>query len=249
MASQAYHVKGLVKAGEEVVGEACLKQLRPFSFAEDLRSITIFGQTAPQPLRDETKMYYRINDWHKILHKGLMRMHPNSIAYKIVEVGKELGLEFSPRRLQKILYYCHGWHHAMFDEPFIDEKFFFETWELGPVLKEVREHFKPGSTWERISEVINVPGEYQDNFSKDQIMLIKWVVSWARKYNDVQLTELTHRPGTPWEITMKKAKSSRDNLLISHKLIYQYFDEQAAKFTVIPEEKLVRDHNTAGENP
>jgi len=46
----------------------------------------------------------------------------------------------TPLKLQKLIYYAHGWHLALRDQPLIDE--LIEAWEYGPVVPNVYHEFK-----------------------------------------------------------------------------------------------------------
>ena len=46
----------------------------------------------------------------------------------------------TPLKLQKLIYYAHGWHLAIRNAPLIDEV--IEAWEYGPVVPNVYHEFK-----------------------------------------------------------------------------------------------------------
>ena len=63
--------------------------------------------------------------------------------------------KITPLKLQKLIYFAHGWHLAIRDQPLIDE--LVEAWEYGPVIPNVYHEFKvfgnqpiteTGTVWE-----------------------------------------------------------------------------------------------------
>src|SRR5208282_4587731 len=45
-----------------------------------------------------------------------------------------------PLKLQKLVYFAHGWHLALRDQPLIDE--LVEAWDYGPVVPSLYHQFK-----------------------------------------------------------------------------------------------------------
>ena len=67
-----------------------------------------------------------------------------SVARAIVEIAEEKNLlSVTNLSLQKLSYFCHGWHLALKDQPLIDEVDDpFEAWDYGPVMPSLYRQFK-----------------------------------------------------------------------------------------------------------
>ena len=108
-------------------------------------------------------------------------------------------------KLQKLTYFAHGWWLAYNDEPIVSE--LPQVWKHGPVFKSMY-HALSNHGWRPIKTLQN------DNFTSppprvdvdDEAVhaMIKWV--WARYcgYRSEYLSEITHKRGTPWEVTARE---------------------------------------------
>lgn len=56
-------------------------------------------------------------------------------AHDVARALRERQPGIQRARIQKLLYYCQGWHLALFDEPLFDEP--LEAWARGPVVPQV----------------------------------------------------------------------------------------------------------------
>lgn len=73
----------------------------------------------------------------------------SSIARYIVRFFQEAGDPISNLKLQKLLYYCQGWHLAVRGTPLFNER--FEAWVHGPVQPGVYGSYKH-NRWLPITE-------------------------------------------------------------------------------------------------
>jgi len=108
-------------------------------------------------------------------------------------------------KLQKLCYVSHGWHLAMHDSPLIHDA--VEAWKWGPVFRSLYREFRDcgsspieqratafdGATLE--DRVISI-GDYADSDEMNQFLEDVWRV--YGKYTAGQLSDITHRDGTPW---------------------------------------------------
>lgn len=68
-------------------------------------------------------------------------MHnPLAIANYFIELAKNDDNLVSPMKLQKLVYFAHGWCLALADKPLINEK--VEAWQYGPVVGSLYREFK-----------------------------------------------------------------------------------------------------------
>jgi uncharacterized phage-associated protein len=118
-----------------------------------------------------------------------------------------------PMKLQKLVYYAHGWHLAFTGRPLINET--VEAWEFGPVVADLYHEFKHFGTapitdladddWEAIK--VPVP---RDETVRE---LLDWIWKEYGKYSGVTLSNMTHKPGTPWEKTVRDCRAKNNGAL------------------------------------
>ena len=141
----------------------------------------------------------------------------------------------SPLKLQKLIYFAHGWHLAIWNQPLIDE--FVEAWDYGPVVPNVYHEFKQfgnqpitslGKILQRGDDrkfrlfSPRVPAE-EDTEGSD---LLRKIVQVYDKYTALQLSAETHRPGTPWA-KIRAQYPNRKSVDIPDEMIRDYFKQIA----------------------
>lgn len=130
-------------------------------------------------------------------------------------------------KLQKLLYYCEGYHLAYFKKPLL--KVDFEAWVHGPVCREVYDQFKGESvlynditfekgydTEEALKEVI----------TSDQFTVIEDVLVELSTWTGLELENSTHKE-LPWiEARMGYAPSESCNVNISKKTMLRFYQDE-----------------------
>lgn len=157
-----------------------------------------------------------------------------SIANYFVKKSLEECVELTPMKLLKLVYISKGWYLSLSggQELFQED---VEAWKYGPVIRTVYEKFsKYGrSNIQRLEgdmaysggrvlwEVPEVENIYISNFL-DRI----WEV--YKGFNGLQLSEMTHKENTPWDIAYNKlGGKNKNNSPISNKLIKEHYDTLA----------------------
>src|SRR5579864_525141 len=69
-----------------------------------------------------------------------MPYRPSHVANSFLYRGKEEGVAIDHLKMQKLVYFLHGWFLATRGEPVVGEK--FEAWPYGPVLTSLYHEFK-----------------------------------------------------------------------------------------------------------
>lgn len=132
-----------------------------------------------------------------------MLLNPKSIANFFLELAESQGEKISPMKLQKLVYYAHGWYAGHTNRPLIDES--VEAWQYGPVIPSLYHEFKRFGAGMITSKACS--GEYFDPApvpSPSDEGLRKFLTSiWKSygKFTGIALSEMTHAKGTPWEQT------------------------------------------------
>ena len=152
-----------------------------------------------------------------------------AVANELICLGTDHNAPPTQMKLQKLIYFAHGWHLALFDEPLVDEQFL--AWAYGPVIPSVYNKFKVyrtlGIDKPGVELVYTVNGFkwnipcITDNTGNVKNLLDKiWDV--FGKYSGTQLSEMVHIPNTPWKKIREECKDAMDTP-IPNKLIKDYF--------------------------
>src|SRR5258708_38699103 len=141
-----------------------------------------------------------------------------AVANQFLELAKHDGIQIDPMKLQKLVYLAHGWYYAIFNHPLIYDP--IEAWDFGPVIpglyQEFREfgdkpitrkaqdlrrvsEFGPGSIVAEIPEISDSADE-----SRESKAVIERVWQLYGKLSALQLSEISHAPGTPWDSVFQK---------------------------------------------
>ena len=145
-----------------------------------------------------------------------------SIANSFWKIAKASGKQLTNMQLQKLVYFAHGWHLALTGEPLLTDA--VKAWDFGPVIPPLYNRLKqygngvvtdPIKRRDPETGEIHVVEEEESEFEQKLLQRI-WEV--YGHMNGLQMSYLSHQPGTPWEITWNKQKYSviPDELLKGH---------------------------------
>jgi uncharacterized phage-associated protein len=115
---------------------------------------------------------------------------PKLVASHVLALRAGEGLPTTALLLVKIVYICHGWMLGLTDEELISEH--VEAWDNGPVIAGLHTEYRRFGGYP-----IQVRAEKQA-LTEDQAKIIDAVHDVYKSYSGAQLSELTHRVGTPW---------------------------------------------------
>ncbi len=146
----------------------------------------------------------------------------------------------SPMKLQKILYYAHGWNLGLGLGPLIDDQ--VEAWPWGPVIPTVYHEFKRFGTdpikshrWSRLDATKGEDGKIRFRAVRPSLdecpgnvdvakEVIRRVWDVYKPYTAVQLSNMTHKPGTPWDtVWNKQGGKDRRSTDIPDEVIREHF--------------------------
>lgn len=134
-----------------------------------------------------------------------MLLDPKSIANFFLELAESQGEKISPMKLQKLVYYAHGWFAGHTGQPLINES--IEAWQYGPVIPSLYHEFKRYGAGMISSKACAafpfdpnpVPAPSDENLRR----FLSSIWNSYGKYTGIALSEMTHAPGSPWEQTWK----------------------------------------------
>lgn len=146
-----------------------------------------------------------------------MAYSPNTIAAWFIRRAKQDGEYLTQMKLQKLVYFSHGWNLAFYEAPLIDGR--VEAWKWGPVIPSLyREFARFGS-----KPITEIPAT-KPKVSSRTSDLLESVWKGYRGLTAAQMSDLTHRQDTPWsdvyddgvrhaEITPKRIKAHYKELM------------------------------------
>lgn len=141
--------------------------------------------------------------------------------------------ELTNLRLNKLLYFIHGWSLTSRRDGLIRNHFL--AWDHGPVIRPVYDSFKryggakitePANYFDYLSGT-NRPVPYDDISPADTGVILRVFTAYDC-FTTAQLLEKSHEPGGPWEVVYSAwSKDNRQNLRIPNDLIRAHFLQQA----------------------
>jgi len=131
-------------------------------------------------------------------------------------------------KLQKLMYFSHGWHLALVGRPLAIEG--FEAWDYGPVNRPVYSEFRRFGASPITSYALEygtddkIPQAYVINKAYEETYKVIHAV-WEKysPFTALQLSEMTHQRGTPWWSVRESSGTT-----IPDSEIKRYFTEQMA---------------------
>lgn len=120
----------------------------------------------------------------------------SAIAYAFVLKGIEEGNFVTQMKLQKMVYFAHGYHLAKYAKPLVNED--FEAWKFGPVVPEIYQSYKLYG-----SDYIIDPGLVPKSarpltLSDTAIDAVDYTWRATKNLSAAVLMSWTHKDGSPW---------------------------------------------------
>lgn len=153
-----------------------------------------------------------------------------AIANYFVCHAKSHGSPITPMKLQKLIFFAHGWHLAIKDSPLLNEQ--VEAWAFGPVIRSVYRAFReygdkpidqeavvlrhrenPTSGHRSLcvyTPTIDDSGP-PNGFAKSLLSRV-WDIYGG--YTAIELSNMTHEENTPWAKIVAKCKAENGGELL-----------------------------------
>ena len=128
------------------------------------------------------------------------------------------GTETTPMHVLKLVYISHGWTLGLYGRSLINEP--AEAWRYGPVVPSVYHRYKSF----RGDPITTEPVDRSDAFDDEQRDVIEQVHEVYGDFTALQLSALTHKPGTPWDVTYREYGAG---VIIPNELIRDYYKRLA----------------------
>jgi uncharacterized phage-associated protein len=135
-------------------------------------------------------------------------------------------------KLQKLLYYAHGWRLAMFDrQPLFEDD--FEAWPWGPVVRDAyiqTKDYGRQRVENPLTELVSTGSGYEfqapPGVAPDLQPFIRAVWEVHKGYTGIQLSNSTHAAGEPWTIIRDRYGRLDGKPKIPNDLIASVFEQK-----------------------
>lgn len=159
-------------------------------------------------------------------------MNAFPVANHILWRANKDAADITPMKLQKMMYFLHGWYLAITDEALIDEG--FSRWQYGPVVQSVYHALKDYGSMpiDDYLKQYHAPSEqiiplFVDTKALPQFNeILDRVWKQYSKFSATRLSSMSHESGGPWDQTPPNGNISDD-------LIRDYFIQQAYRNEVL----------------
>jgi uncharacterized phage-associated protein len=149
-------------------------------------------------------------------------MHSSlTIANRFLALATERGDTLTPMQLLKLVYIAHGWMLGLYGVPLINHS--VQAWKYGPVIPEL---YRAINQFRSSPVQGPLPAPADDGLVGLEEDLIDQVYDLYGMRSGLDLSRLTHKPGSPWAQTYREGVS---NLVISNDLIEDHYQTLARK--------------------
>lgn len=118
----------------------------------------------------------------------------------------------------KLVYLSHGWVLGIHGESLISE--YVEAWTYGPVVPSVYFSYKRFGR----KPITDKTQDVQSVFLDEQIQTIRAVLDIYKNTSGASLSAITHKKGSPWDVTYQKYGTGS---IIPNDLIKHYYKTMA----------------------
>lgn len=150
------------------------------------------------------------------------------IAAYFVKRAIEEGSAITQMKVQKVVYFAHGYHLAKTGNPLIREK--FQAWKFGPVVPAIYDAFKtygsqPIATGDYLlPNTISVKAALSVNRDLKESLDGTWVIT--KELDALKLSAWSHEKNGPWA---KYYVEGVNDIDIDNNTIKEYFSEVLKK--------------------
>jgi uncharacterized phage-associated protein len=162
-----------------------------------------------------------------------MAYPPAAVANAFLDLARTSHGTLDPMKVQKLVYFAHGWHLGRDSGPLISEP--IEAWDYGPVVPTLYRDLKPygaGAITDHVKEFEPRPeGGFRlvapAVVDAAELSFHQRIWEVYGRLSATQLSAMTHLPETPWTIVRTQNPGAR-GAVIPDALMKVYFQKLAA---------------------
>ena len=156
-----------------------------------------------------------------------MAFSAQAVANSFIDIAGKGVLD--PMKLQKLVYYAHGWHLAIEGGPLSQQE--FEAWQFGPVIPDLYREFRAYGA-DKVTRYARKRNQLTLQYVVPRIpdtsspvaeaahSIIQDVWGIYGGYSAIKLSNDTHKDGTPWA---KLYDPHKQHVIIPNDEIKAYF--------------------------
>jgi uncharacterized phage-associated protein len=161
------------------------------------------------------------------------------IANEVVVLALQRKISLTPLKLQKLVYFAHGWCLALTEKPLVSDS--VEAWQYGPVIPSIYHEFKncgnnqieapAGGEFRYIGggkfvKTANTLEHYPDTEERQEAReIITKILETYGQFSGAKLSNATHMADSPWQQVYTEGSRHQ---VISNDLIKEYFKRLAS---------------------
>lgn len=156
-----------------------------------------------------------------------MAYSPRVVANALIRKALEQGEKLSHLKLQKLVFFAHGWHLATTGQPLIEDK--VQAWPYGPVIPSLYhelKHFGSRGIESYLQEPDLKTGQLVALFPSPADQHAWYLIDYVwRRYGPIgaiDLSNMTHQQGSPWWAAREEGDTT-----IPQERIRDYFVREA----------------------
>ena len=130
------------------------------------------------------------------------------VAAQLLWYSNEATRQLTPMQILKLVYISHGWTLGLLSRPLIHEA--VEAWRYGPVVPIVYKKYRRY----RRNPIEDPVDDRRGLMDEDQNEVVRQVSEKYARFSGVQLSSLTHQPGSPWDLTWRSGLTVIPNPII-----------------------------------
>jgi uncharacterized phage-associated protein len=130
------------------------------------------------------------------------------IAAQLLRYANEADRRLTPMQVLKLVYISHGWTLGLLSRSLIPEA--AEAWRYGPVVRVVYQKYRRY----RGNPIEESGADRRALMDADQNEVVRQVSQKYARFTGIQLSALTHQPGSPWDLTWRSGLTVIPNPLI-----------------------------------
>lgn len=121
-----------------------------------------------------------------------MQHDARSVANELIRRALDDGRPITPLQVQKLVYYCHAWMLGLYGQPLLKQR--IEAWRYGPAVRDIYDSLRQYGR-----DPVTQPIQHPDgSFDEREVDLINQVWEKYGHLSGPELSNMTHRIGTPW---------------------------------------------------
>jgi uncharacterized phage-associated protein len=160
-----------------------------------------------------------------------MPLSPSTVANYFLDAGNRESVPLTPLKLQKLVYFAHGWYMGFTGEPLVHES--IQAWEFGPVIPSLYHEFKEFKN----NPITRYTCSFRpEDLTSSEMMAAKSLLDriWSiySRYTASQLSALSHEPNGPWHQMLGQMPDGHvrvRNMPIPNELIHHFFRARVEK--------------------